>query len=432
MIIIEFGNENIILGGIDLKIKRLSILFAFVLALSTFFSSFAFADENNTKKNLVALGDSISFGYKLEANQTKASPNAFPNLIGNGKFSVSNLGVPGWTSEQLLTALNTDQFSNAVKAANVISLQIGNNDILQAANLSNIITTHTQADPAVLLPKVQAASAQLSLSLQAIVTKIKTQNPTAPIIFYNLYNPFGESADPFSAYLHTIGEQIITGVNTSVIAPFAKVPGIFIADAYTKYNGHQAEYISPAVDSIHPNNKGHQALASLADGILLSLAPKEITVDLTASTTTETKSPVSINVSTNAEKVLEMKWLAGKVAVEDFANAGTAITDNKFQVTENGTYTVYVSNSKGSKAIKCITIDNIKKGENPVPNPSDNGNNNTTPPPTPTPTTTSSGTGHALPDTATPMYNYLAIGLGLVLAGFAAMKIQQYRRRENI
>jgi lysophospholipase L1-like esterase len=379
--------------------------------------------ENNVKPNLVALGDSITFGYKLEANQTQASPNAFPNLIGNNAFNVTNLGIPGWTSGQLLAALNTDQFINAVKAADVVTLNIGNNDILQAADLSNIILTHTPADPAVLLPNVQAAAAQLSVNLQAIITKIKTQNPTAPIIFYNLYNPFGESADQFFAYLHTIGEQIITSVNGGVINPFANVPGIYLADAYTKYNGHQADYISPAIDLIHPNLAGHQALAALANEKLSSLVPGQITVDLTPSTTEQTKDPVSINVSTTATKVLAMQWLAGSKTIDDFAAAGTDITDNKFQVTENGTYSVYVRDSKGAKTVKSITINNIKK-EEPV-------QNNPTPTPTPTPTPNTGGTGHTLPNTATPMYNYLAVGLASILAGLGAMKIQQFRRREN-
>jgi lysophospholipase L1-like esterase len=426
-----------------LRFKRFSILFALVLTLSTFFSSFAFADENSSKKNLVALGDSISFGYKLEANQTQASPNAFPNLLGNGEFSVTNLGVPGWTSKQLSDALDTDQFRNAVKAADVITLQIGNNDILQAADLSNIIVNHTPADPTVLLPKVQAATAQLGVNLQAILLKIKTQNPTAPIIFYNMYNPFGDSVDPFSAYLHTIGEQIINGVNASVIAPLAKAPGIYLADAYSKYNGHQAEYISPAVDLIHPNISGHQALAALANGILLSLVPeepKELSLGLTASPTEPTNGHVTINVTTNAEKVLTMGWLHDVKTPEDFfkANGGNIITGNKFEVSENGKYTVLVMDNKERIKVETIDIKNITKDENPTPNPGDNGNSNPTPapkptpPPTPTPTTNTGGTGHTLPNTATPMYNYLVLGLGLVLAGFAAMKIQQYRRRETI
>jgi lysophospholipase L1-like esterase len=170
-----------------------------MLALNSFFSSFVFA-ESNTKPNLVALGDSITFGYKLEANQTQASPSAFPSLIGNGAYNVTNLGVPGWTSSQLLSALNNDpNFILAIQSADVITLDIGNNDILQAADISNIILNHTPVDPTALKPKIDAAALTIGQNLQGIITKVRQANPTAPIIFYNFYNPIGESADPFFA-----------------------------------------------------------------------------------------------------------------------------------------------------------------------------------------------------------------------------------------
>ena len=68
-----------------MKFKKLSVLLTLMLAFSTFFASFAFA-ENNVKPNLVALGDSITFGWNLDDTNgnTNQSLKAFPNLIGNG------------------------------------------------------------------------------------------------------------------------------------------------------------------------------------------------------------------------------------------------------------------------------------------------------------------------------------------------------------
>lgn len=349
-----------------MKFKRLSILFALVLALSTFFSSIAFA-ENNVKPNLVGLGDSITFGYKLEENQTMPSSNAFPSLIGNGNYNVTNLGVPGWTSTQLLDALNNNPtFSLAIQNADVITLDIGNNDILQAADLSNIIINHTPVDPVALQQKVDAAAIQISQNLQTIILKTKQLNPNAPIIFYNFYNPIGVSIDPFFASLHIIGEQIIQGVNLSVLAPFSSIPGIYMADAYSAFNGHQSQYIfGLPIDLVHPNLAGHQALAALATEILSTQVSKAITIDLSASTTKKTKGPVTINVSTSAKKELALQWLLGEKTIEDFAEVGTGndITNKQFQVTENGIYTVYVRDSYGAKSVKTIIISNIKEKE---------------------------------------------------------------------
>ncbi|MDP4158056.1 MAG: SGNH/GDSL hydrolase family protein, partial [Bacillota bacterium] len=91
-----------------MKLKRLSALLIVVLALSTIFSSIVSA-EKKEQPNLVALGDSITFGYHLpDQIGQQPSPHAFPSLIGEGHFKVTNLGYPGLTSSGLLLALSTD------------------------------------------------------------------------------------------------------------------------------------------------------------------------------------------------------------------------------------------------------------------------------------------------------------------------------------
>ena len=248
-----------------MKLKRFSVLLIAILALSTLFSSIASA-EKNERHNLVALGDSITFGLHLEPNQTKPSPNAFPSLIANGQFNVTNLGVPGWTSADLLNALKTNPtFKNSLKSADVVTLDIGSNDLLQAAGLS---TPQTPAVTPELIQKLALADQQFAMNLQAIIKAIKTQTD-APIILYNLYNPFGVSSNPDLASLHIFGEQLITVVNSQIINPIAIQTGSLLADAYTAFNGHQEAFIIPG--DVHPTPAGHKALAQLADKALLTL-----------------------------------------------------------------------------------------------------------------------------------------------------------------
>lgn len=246
--------------------KRSFVLFIMMLLISSIFSSFAYAEKND-QPHLTALGDSITFGYHLEPNQTKPSPQAFPSLIANGHFAVTNLGVPGWTSSDLLNAVTFNPtFKKALKSADIVTLDIGNNDLLQAAGLSQLLQSQT---PVQITPELQqkllAAQQQLALNLQQIIASIQKQTK-APIILYNLYNPFGESTNPFLSSLHLLGEQIITSVNTFVINPIAYQSGSLLADAYTAFNGKQAAYIIPG--DIHPTIAGQQALASLADQAL--------------------------------------------------------------------------------------------------------------------------------------------------------------------
>jgi lysophospholipase L1-like esterase len=424
-----------------------------MLVLSTLFTSFAFADEKLDKPNLVALGDSITFGWNLDdtLGNTKKSANAFPNLIAGGAFNVTNISGGGWTSKNILDEVTNPANATAIQNANVFTLDIGSNDLMQAIGLGEIIKNGTPVNPAELLPKVQAASVQLGKNLQAIFTKVRSLNTTAPIILYNLYNPFAEVelpnvtsdalatvAEPtFYAFLHTVGEQIVTAVNTSIITPIPGVsPGTFIADAYSAFDGNQLNYVIPG--DIHPNVSGQTVLAKLATDILLSFPPIEtITeIELIATPSEETTDPVTIEVTTNAEEVLEMKWLPGEKEIVDFANdAGTIINENKFEVTENGIYTVYVLDNKEVATVKSIKIENIKEKEkppveNPAPTP-------TTPEPKPEPTKpepkpSTPVKSNLLPNTASPVYNYLAIGSSLVLAGFFVMTVQNRRRKEEV
>ncbi|WHY92636.1 GDSL-type esterase/lipase family protein [Neobacillus cucumis] len=542
-----------------MKFKKLSILFVLMLAINTFFSSFVFA-ENTNKKSIVALGDSITYGWNLQDRS-----QAFPYLIGTDEYTVlKNISAPGWKTTDLLAGMSTAENMDAIKNADLITLDIGNNDLLSLPEVK-VILDQLKANPPVLptQDQINAATAalmnaisKLPANLCAVITRVKNVNPDAPIILYNLYNPFGTNAGP----LHDLGEKVIPAVNSQVINPLAQTFGAHVANAYSAFDGRQAELILPG--DIHPNTTGHQVLAGLANDILKTLAPQDFDITLTPSTTEpaekvtvtvsttanevasmkwlpgekttadfegtgteiknnqfevtengkytvyvmdrnerekvkiidinnikqapapdfnldltaspmeETEGPVTIKVSTTAEEVLEMKWLAGEKTVDDFANDGTNITDNQFDVTENGKYTVYVLDGRGVQKVKVIEITNIKSNSddpsngnpgddgtnNPGDNPGDTGNDNSTDNPgnggsdNQTDTSGDNGSDHpasdsadksskspasatdnSLPDTATSMYNYAAMGLALLLAGIVAMKVQQVRRkRENI
>ncbi|MCL6572990.1 MAG: hypothetical protein K6T88_15110 [Bacillus sp. (in: Bacteria)] len=415
--------------------KRLSILFTLILALSTFFSSFAFA-ENNVKPNLVSLGDSITYGWNLEKEtdptNSQQSLKAFPYLIGNGNYVVSkNISGGGWTSGDLLLEINKPENLEAIKNADVITLDIGSNDFLQHPAFQALrADPTTPIDPQAFSIVIQQISVNLFNNLGSIMGTIKAQNTDAPIIVYNIYNPFSDTL----AALYPVGEQFLPSVNQG-FQGFSIQFNSLLADAYSAFKGQQSALIFPAGD-VHPNEAGQQVLAGISTDLLAAQVPAEITVDLTPSITATAEEAVTITVSTNAKKALAMQWLVGDLTLEDFAIAGTDITDNKFQVTENGTYTVYVRDSFGANSVASITIDNIKEAEaepTPIPviNPPPTTGNPVTPIPINTSPTTPTTTGNILPNTATPMYNYFAIGLGLILSGLVAMKTQQYRRREN-
>jgi lysophospholipase L1-like esterase len=425
-----------------MKFKRLSVLLTLMLAFSTFFTSFAFA-ENNVKPNLVALGDSITFGWNLDDTNGNAnlSSKAFPNLIGNGNYNLTkNISGGGWNSTKLLEELAKTENIAALSGADVITLNIGSNDFLGLQEVRALLAPTFQAltpleqGQAIAAAKTAALNAipTLTNNLSTIIGSIKQGNSDATIILYNLYNPFGIEKGP----LHDIGEEVINGVNLAVIQPVAAQSGSLLADAYSAINQNQSQYINNIFvnnlpfDLIHPNAAGQQKLADVATVLLAAQVPQPITVDLTASTTEDTTEPVTINISTSAKKALVVQWLKGTKSIEDFANAGNEITDKKFQITENGTYTVYVRDSKGAKAVKSIEISNIKPEEQtPTPTPA--------PAPTPAPTPVTSApapqvkaTGYAIPNTASPAYNFVVLGSVVLLAGFVTLQVQRRRRQD--
>lgn len=85
---------------------------------------------------------------------------------------------------------------------------------------------------------------------------------------------------------------------------------------------------------------------------------------LTATPEDETDGPVTVQVSVDETVELdELKWLPGALDVKDFADAGEAIDQETmaFEVTENGTYTVYAKDNFGFEVVAMIGILNIKE-----------------------------------------------------------------------
>ncbi|WP_099355414.1 SGNH/GDSL hydrolase family protein [Fredinandcohnia onubensis] len=453
------------------KKKKLSILFLLALLFQAVVAPMAFAEDGPVDKpSLVALGDSITFGWNLyegeNPDKSKPSAHAFPNYILGGGFDVTNLSHRGWTSSDLLAKFTSDpSYLPAIAQADVITLNIGNNDLLQAAEVSKLLTEGQQLTPekiAEITQKIEAASLQLASNLAQIMGAIRGVNQEAPILFYNAYNPFGAHIEQIVPNLHTMGEMIITNVNQKVIAPVAaSVPGTILVDAYSAYNGKQAAYILPFPD-VHPTIEGQKALASLADQVLISLLPPELPeleILLSATPAETTEGPVTINVATNHEEVLEMKWLQGQLAVEDFETEGTDIPlDNPvFKVTENDFYTVYVLSGTGEEKVASIEVKNIVPVEEPpveeppveeppveeppVEEPPVNEEPQAEDPKEDpkkepvkdeqkvTPEKTETKSGNKLPNTASPLYNMLAIGITTLLIGSALLF--RYLRRNR-
>lgn len=228
---------------------KLALFFALCFAIMV---PTAFAQE---QKSLVALGDSITFGYNLDTKNNHPSKEAFPEFAVEGeKYRVRNLGVPGDTSGDLLTLLKTEKYRQAVRHADVITLNIGSADFLKGASpiITKIMTIPNYQPTLEDVSLTQNITINLVTNLQQLVYEIRTLTDV-PIILYTIYNPFyGKDAQ---------AGALLYGANIA-ISSFGVDSSIEIADAFTAFIGKQNLLILP--EDVHPNLKGQQLLADLA------------------------------------------------------------------------------------------------------------------------------------------------------------------------
>lgn len=208
---------------------------------------------------LVALGDSITFGYNL-GNNKRPSHQAFPYLMGTKlHVGVSDLGVPGWTSAQLLDAIQTnDAMRHQIGHAGIVTVDIGSNDLLQTA-FRNGQTLNT-ADTQVLESQLTATVKTLGSHINEILDQINKLNPQADVVVYNLYNPIS----PANENVHNLADYALQAANLA-IAEAAVAHHDTVADAYDALHNY-SEDVLPG--DVHPTVKGQALLAGQGDTAL--------------------------------------------------------------------------------------------------------------------------------------------------------------------
>ncbi|MFK9094439.1 SGNH/GDSL hydrolase family protein [Bacillus salipaludis] len=228
-----------------MNLKFLSFLGVLMLVGSLFTSSVN-AKSENAKKSLVALGDSITYGYNLD-NNNHPSKAAFPSVMGRQMDTrVRNLGVEGWPTHQLLMALKEDEkFRQAVRHADVVTLNIGSNDFLHGllASIEN--------------PDIwPGVTTNMLKNIGDIMTEIQALTD-AKIVVYNIFNPF-----PADSGVHAYVDYLLPPINEGIkkIA-LGSGENVVFADAYEAFGNDQAIYIIQ--DDNHPTALGHELLAKI-------------------------------------------------------------------------------------------------------------------------------------------------------------------------
>lgn len=239
----------------------------------------------------VALGDSISAGYGLEGGEL-----SFPEMLERDTGYVltdfsSNDGV---TSEDLLETLNKSEVIAAVQGADVITITVGGNDLMNALyeyladapgvsmsaedireGLENgTIGTGTLMKLMMELggfpasSQASAALATLRANLSTALVRIKLMNPDVTCIIANQYNPYWHIKEEAAINIVLTFETGVLHLNTT-LAEVAQTQGVTAVNVYGAFhastdNPCNADFT--AIDDFnldfHPNAFGHGLIAA--------------------------------------------------------------------------------------------------------------------------------------------------------------------------
>lgn len=299
---------------------------------------------------LVALGDSITFGYNLNPANLNPDAQAFPYLVGQAdNLPVTDLGVPSWTSGDLLTALSSPNFQRAIRSARVVTIDIGSNDLLGLAGRLGLLQEALSGSAVTITPaeqlQFQQAIVQMSSNLTKTVAAIQAET-NAPVVLYNLYDPF-----PAGSPLSAAGQEFITAANQA-IAQVGTATGVPVLDAYSAFNGKQTTLVRVAEGDVHPTVAGQEVLATLLEQELTKLT-------LPMGAAAGSANAVTTNLATNPASPSGNSWTtklgSGEVTVT--APAGAVAYSDNVAVTEESLTALQSLAPTGDKVVSEIGVD---------------------------------------------------------------------------
>ncbi|KKI90422.1 hypothetical protein WQ54_20930 [Bacillus sp. SA1-12] len=232
-----------------MKVRKKIISIFILVTIFAFlpFSTFA-------KELLKEQVDYVSLGDSLAAGQTpyKQIGDGYADYLrdrfeqSNYQVSLMKYGVSGYKTANVINQLMTNEkgIQEAIKQAEVVTLDIGANDLL--ASLTQI-----QRDPA----QAKYALEGIQNNLYVILDKIGQLNPKANVYVMGYYHPFPhlseEQQEALTPLLDALN-QTIQSVSQAANDTFVPVENVI--------EKHEKDYI-PNPQDIHLAPEGYQAVA---------------------------------------------------------------------------------------------------------------------------------------------------------------------------
>lgn len=194
----------------------------------------------------VALGDSIITGFGSHANQNlvKEFSQNLEQRIGKS-VTVENKGINEITSTDLNKLVQSGHFNEEIKKADIVTINIGGNDILQLGFEKGFYEAIRSFDE---------LQANFDRNLSGILTKVHEINPDATILLLELYNPLDPGFE-----LHAAADQFLPKWNVKLYQQVSHLDYAVVISTTKVINSDKPQNV--ASDGIHPSARGHRAIA---------------------------------------------------------------------------------------------------------------------------------------------------------------------------
>ncbi len=215
----------------------------------------------------LALGDSIAFGVGAsDPSQGGYVALVYKALRASQRYrdqnlELVNLSLPGATSADLVAPGGQleealDEIEQRGEAVQIITLDIGGNDLLTLANRGSPCLSDTDTEEC--RRAVRRVLGDLQANLTEALRRLREAAPGATIVIVDLYNPYSGTGDP----RETIAELGVGQIN-GVIGAAADDPvlNVRLASVFQLFSGRGPFWIAP--DGIHPNDSGHAVIAEV-------------------------------------------------------------------------------------------------------------------------------------------------------------------------
>ncbi len=249
----------------------LGILLLGALAVLFFVNTLSPPPRERSVLQYTALGDSITSG----SGASKASNSwvqRYARYIDedfHARTTVVNLAEPGAKSTKILSYIRTrTEDRSAIAHSRVITVGVGTNDFFYAKE-SYRQFPFGYCGGADNQDCLRSMVSLFDANMDAIVEEIQSliETDAASIALLNVYYPDAALNQAEGSFY--IFEPYLSQMNEH-LRELAQSHGVQIADAHSEFNGAdgtenpvQKGYIDPSVDTVHPTDAGHLAIANL-------------------------------------------------------------------------------------------------------------------------------------------------------------------------